>query len=327
MSQSDSQQSRADEEPAPTVLAALRGQREGLSWSAARRLLQSHCVAINGVLCVDEARRLTPGETLSIGTHPFPAPPSDDDVAVLHVDQDIVVVDKPSGMVTLRRLSERSWSAARRAVAPTLDEAVPRLIARHAADRRGTKLRQRRPQLLSVHRIDRDTSGLLVFARNEESKQKIIQQFAEHAAVRRYLAVIPGTIVDQTIRSQLIRDRGDGLRGSTSDTSIGQHAVTHVSTLRRVGEYSELECRLETGRTNQIRIHLAELGHPVCGDIKYRGPVGVPGMEDFSNAPRLALHAAELRFVHPTTGETMHFELPWPVDMRRFLNRLQAGRR
>lgn len=320
-----SRQFTIDDPASQTLLAAVRSQQAGLSWSAARRVVQSRCVAVNGVLCVDEARRLTAGETVTIATRPFPPPPTDDDVTICHVDRDVIVVEKPSGMITLRRTSELSWSAARRALAPTLDEAVPRLIAKHTAERNGTTLKQRRPQLFSVHRIDRDTSGLLVFARNDDARQKIIQQFAEHAAVRKYLAVVPGCLPDQAVRSQLIRDRGDGLRGSTPDTSIGQHAVTHVSTLRRVGEYSELECRLETGRTNQIRIHLAELGHPVCGDIKYRGPFGIPPVPDNSEAPRLALHAAELRFVHPTTRQTMQFQVPWPVDMQRFLNRLQAG--
>jgi 23S rRNA pseudouridine1911/1915/1917 synthase len=86
-----------------------------------------------------------------------------------------------------------------------------------------------------------------------------------------------------------------------------------------------VECRLETGRTNQIRIHLAELGHPICGDIKYSGPFGGPVITDESGTRRLALHAAELKFDHPVTGKSMHFKTAWPADMQRFLNRLQAA--
>ena len=294
-----------------------------------------------------------------------------------HVDKDVIVVEKPSDMTTLRRNSELGWSAARRLQQPTLDECVPRLIREHAAKRnKSRKVHQRLMKLYSVHRIDRDSSGLLVFARNEAAQKKIIQQFADHHAVRMYFALIPGQIADQTIASHFIRDRGDGLRGSTIGTSAGQprtllptdtlaeaaadptdesvragvqeqataavsaegstakppaaatggqQAITHVRSLRSLGRYSELECRLETGRTNQIRIHLAELGHPICGDIKYSGPFGGPVVKDDSGVRRLALHAAELKFDHPVTGKSMHFKTAWPADMQRFLNRLQAA--
>lgn len=368
-----------------TVLAALRRLLPGeTSWSAVRKLQQQRRIAIGGVLCIDEARRLTAGEVVTVSDAPIPPPPTGDDVSVCYVDNDVIVVEKPSGMTTLRRNSELGWSGARRMQQPTLDECVPRLIREHAARRnKSRKIHQRLTKLFSVHRIDRDSSGLLVFARNETAQKKIIQQFADHHAVRMYFAVIPGQIADQTIESYFIRDRGDGLRGSVSDTSsrpldtpaaddaerspesdgaaetgqavgpehttavaeteaavaesdrgqpappvhtpAGQQAITHVRSLRTIGRYSELECRLETGRTNQIRIHLAELGHAICGDIKYSGPLGSPAIVDDSGAPRLALHAAELKFDHPTTGKPMHFETAWPTDMQRFLNRLQAA--
>lgn len=366
-----------------TVLAALRRKLPGgLSWSAVRKIQHERRIAIGGVLCIDEARRLTVGEVVTISDVPVPPPPTDEDVSVCHVDKDVIVVEKPSGMTTLRRNSERGWSAARRMQQPTLDECVPRLIREHAARRnKSRKVHQRLMKLFSVHRIDRDSSGLLVFARNEAAQKKIIQQFADHHAVRLYFALIPGQIPDQTIESHFIRDRGDGLRGSIRDTtvggnhpsttadvqisaavgladetasaaadeqtestaaatgvaeagtaskrsteaSVGQQAVTHVRTLRTLGRYSEVECRLETGRTNQIRIHLAELGHPICGDIKYSGPFGGPVITDESGTRRLALHAAELKFDHPVTGKSMHFKTAWPADMQRFLNRLQAA--
>lgn len=315
------QEFTVDSETPGRILAELRAHSEGLSWKRARSLLHSRRISINGVLCVDEGRQLASGEIIRVTDSPLSAPPSDDDVTVRYVDAQLVIVEKPSGMTTLRRTSEKSWSAARRRVQPTLDESVARLIAQHAAKAKGQRVKQRLPRLYSVHRIDRDTSGLLVFARTEEAQQQIIRQFADHQAVRQYFCVIPGRIADQTIRSQLIRDRGDGLRGSTTDDTIGQSAVTHVKTLRQIGDYSELECSLETGRTNQIRIHLAELGHPVCGDIKYRGPVRSTVPDD-SNAPRLALHAAILRIRNPQTDELLDFRTPWPPDMQRYLNRL-----
>ena len=310
-----------------TIVAAIRRHLpDQPSWSAARKLLHGRRVTIGGVLCVDEGRRLQNGETVAIADRPVPAPPTDKDVRVRYVDKDVVIVEKPSGMVTLRRTSEYSWSWTRRNQQPTLDESVPRLIREHAAKRnKSRKVRPRMPKLFSIHRIDRDSSGLLVFARNETAQQKIIEQFAEHKAVRKYFALIPGRFADQTIESQFIRNRGDGLRGSCSDGSKGQVAITHFRTLRTIGNYSELECHLETGRTNQIRVHLAESGHPICGDIKYRGPFDQPEVKDHSRVPRMALHAAELKFQHPTTEKTMHFETAWPKDMQMFLNRLVAG--
>jgi 23S rRNA pseudouridine1911/1915/1917 synthase len=315
----------ADETQTGTILTALRRWLPGQSWSAVRKLLESRRVAINGVLCLDEARRLSCGESVTIAQRSLPRPPGPDDVTIRFVDRSIVVVEKPAGMVTLRRTSELSWSPQRRSQQPTLDEAVAQLIARHAADRSNTRIKPRLPRLFAVHRIDRDTSGLLVFARHESAQTNIIRQFAQHDTVRKYRALIPGRLADQTICSQLIRDRGDGLRGSTPDTSIGQQAITHIKFLRQIRDCSELECRLETGRTNQIRIHLAELGHPVCGDIKYRGPFGRPDVQDTSGSPRLALHAAQLRFVHPETGQLLQYDSPWPAEMQRFLDQLQGG--
>lgn len=313
----------AGEADTGTILASLRNWLPGTSWSTARKLLHGRRVAVNGVLCLDEARRLTPGETVTVADRPLPPPPTDDHVAIRFIDASIVVVEKPAGMLTLRRASEQGWSLRRRSQQPTLDEVVPRLIARHAAKKANTRVKSRLPQLYAVHRIDRDTSGLLVFARNRAAQQKLISQFAVHEALRIYLAVVPGHPPSQTIRTRLIRDRGDGLRGSTDDTSIVRHAVTHITNLRRVGQYSELVCRLETGRTNQIRIHLAELGHPVCGDIKYRGPFGQPPLPDTSGSPRLALHAARLQFAHPETGKPLDYRSPWPPEMQRFLERLE----
>jgi 23S rRNA pseudouridine1911/1915/1917 synthase len=313
------------------ILAALRQHLpDSPSWTAVKKIFRARRVAIGGVVCVDEGRQLSQGDTVTVWDHPLPPPPTDGDVRITYVDADVVVAEKPSGMVTLRRKSDLNWSWARKNLQPTLDECVPRLIGQHAAGRRGKQRSlQRLPQLFPVHRIDRDTSGLLAFARSQESRTKIIRQFSDHAAVRKYFALIPGAIKDQTVTSHLVRDRGDGLRGNISDNSAdkgsSQRAVTHFETLRRIKGFSELECRLETGRTNQIRIHLAELGHPICGDIKYRGPFGKPPVTDRSKIRRLALHAAELRFEHPTSGKPLHFQTPWPADMRRFLERLESS--
>ncbi|MCA9033935.1 MAG: hypothetical protein KDA91_02340 [Planctomycetaceae bacterium] len=309
-----------DDDAAGAVLSVLRKVIEGSSWKDVRRLLNTRRVSLNGVLCLDEGRKVAAGEVIQVHVDSLPVPPSDKDVVIRWLDQSLVVVEKPSGMLTLRRSTEKNWRPQRKLLQPTLDECVARLVdAKYVRSRSESD-----SELHSVHRIDRDTSGLLVFARNENVQYKLIEQFAAHDAVRRYLSLIPGSIEDQSVRSCFIRDRGDGLRGSSPDGRTGQHAVTHFRTLRSLGALSELECSLETGRTNQIRIHLAELGHPVCGDIKYRGPMGSEPVKDESGVPRLALHATQLRFVHPVTGELLHFESPWPMDMQRFLNRIPS---
>ena len=214
-----------------------------------------------------------------------------------------------------------NWRQQRRDLQPSLEECLARLIAQRENRRDSSTV-----ELLAVHRIDRETSGALAFARTESSQIHLIEQFAAHTSFRRYLCIVPGQVASQTISSMFVRDRGDGVRGSSADGIHGKRAVTHVTPLRRIAEYSELECQLETGRTNQIRIHLAELRHPICGDVKYRGPFQGPPIDDNSRAPRLALHAADLGFVHPKTGENLKFSVPLPRDLQQFIARLEKMR-
>src|SRR5262249_24736641 len=136
------------------------------------------------------------------------------------------------------------------------------------------------PPARAVHRLDRETSGLMVFARTHAAERILAQQFREHATHRRYLAIVQGRVEAQTIRTRLLRDRGDGRRGSTNLPNVGKEAITHVKPLEYLplprgqgrGEgaaYTLIQCKLETGRTHQIRIHLSEQGHPVCGEKVY----------------------------------------------------------
>src|SRR5262249_31997338 len=168
-------------------------------------------------------------------------------------------------------------------------------------------------------RLDKETSGLVVFARTVAAERGLGKQFRAHTVHRRYLAVVPGYVPKQTIRTRLVRDRGDGRRGSTGLADQGKEAVTHVEPVERLPGYTLVACRLETGRTHQIRIHLAELGHPVCGEKVY-GP-----RTDTSGAPRLALHAAELGFRHPAIGEEMRWTMPLPPDLGAVVQRLREG--
>jgi 23S rRNA pseudouridine1911/1915/1917 synthase len=163
-------------------------------------------------------------------------------------------------------------------------------------------------------------------ARSIEAEERLIGQFRRHTAHRVYWAVVHGHPQEQTIESNLARDRGDGRRGSVSNPKIGQRAVTHIRPLEELGDYCLVECRLETGRTNQIRIHLSERGHLVCGDLKYRQPYASKIVDDQSQAPRLALHAAELGFVHPVTDEELLFQMPLPPDLAKFIERLRNAR-
>jgi 23S rRNA pseudouridine1911/1915/1917 synthase len=307
-----------------TVLAALRIMRPGESWSKLRTQLRNSFVSVNNVVCVDEARRVVLGDVIELGQRPRTPPPSPNDVRIHYVDPHVVVVEKPAGMMTHRRPEERHWSAERKARQPTLDEALNERLNRRPAQRgRG---RSRGSLVRCVHRLDRDTSGLLVFARHEEAAEHLIGQFRRHAVHRVYWAIVHGQPRDGTIVSNLVRDRGDGRRGSVANPKVGQRAVTHVRWLEQLGDYSIVECRLETGRTNQIRIHLAEEGHLVCGDPKYNQPYGMEEIHDLSGAPRLALHAAELGFVHPVTGDDVFFQMPFPPDLADLVDRLRRGR-
>ena len=183
------------------------------------------------------------------------------------------------------------------------------------------------PRLRVVHRLDKETSGLVVFARTVAAERGLGKQFHAHTVIRRYLAVVSGFVPPQRIATRFVRDRGDGRRGSTADPDEGREAITHVDVVERLPGYTLLACRLETGRTHQIRIHLAELGHPVCGDKVYHRLADGRELPDRSQAPRLALYAVELGFLHPMTHKELHWEMPLPPDLEAFLDRLRAAGR
>lgn len=305
-----------------SLVAALH-QCLDQSWGQARRLIEKRQVQVNGNLCLDAGRRLTVGEVLHVFPHPLALPPQENSVKIRFIDEHIVVVDKPSGMTTLRHPEERFWPAERRQRQPTLEECLNRIVAKRERPRAGGP--RTPPRVRPVHRLDRDTSGLMVFARSVKAERLLIGQFAQHSIVRRYQAIVAGPVKSMTIDSVLVRDRGDGRRGSSDDEVVGQgkRAVTHVRAIESLGEYTLVECRLETGRTHQIRIHLSEKGHPVCGDKVYSAKRFARSKSDNSGAPRLALHACELGFVHPMSQETMHFEWPLPQDLAVFLRSLR----
>lgn len=311
-----------------TLAAVLRQHRPGTSWSRARQWIQQAAVKVNQVVCLDEARRLRLGDVVELGISHRQRIPIAELVRILHVDRHLIVVDKPSGLTTERRPEERRWPARRKALQPTLDELLPGLLHREPSQStRGpsrSAKRQAAGGVILVHRLDRDTSGVMVVARTAEAAQGLTAQFRKHTAERVYRAVVAGHPGNVTIQSLLVRNRGDGLRGSAA-APVGKEAITHVREIERIGDYALIECRLETGRTNQIRIHLAERNCPVCGEVKYnRRPDGTI-IPDESAAPRLALHAAELAFIHPMTQQPLHFLSPWPEDLATLVRQLRSG--
>jgi len=307
------------EEVGATLAAALRSHLPGQSWNQVRRLIETRRAKVNGELCLDAVRRLKEGDAVELLARPAAKPRQQEALVLRHLDEHLVVVEKPTGLNSVRHPAERQWTARRKALSPTLEDLVPRIIA----GREGRSPRAPQPRLRVVQRLDKETSGLIVFARSVAAERGLGRQFHRHTVVRRYLTVVPGFLPAQRIASFLVRDRGDGRRGSTAVEGVGKEAVTHVEVEERLPGYTVLACRLETGRTHQIRIHLAELGHPVCGDKVYRGRAFAPPAADASGAPRLALHAAELGFTHPVTGEAMHWTMPLPADLAAFLQRLR----
>lgn len=311
----------AAEQAGKTLAALLRLWMPGQTWSQVRKLIDGHRIKVNDDLVLDEARRLKQGDTVAVLPHSERVPDLVDQIPLRHVDPHLVVVEKPAGISTVRHPAERDWLEDRRLLTPTLDD----LVMRQLGMRLPSKKHEPRPRLRIVQRLDKETSGLVVFARTVEAERGLGMQFRRHTVTRRYLTIVPGKVQARTIRSFLVRDRGDGRRGSTTFPNQGKEAITHIQVEETLPGYTLLSCRLETGKTHQIRIHLSELGHPVCGDKVYNRRPDGSILPDPSDAPRLALHATELGFIHPLTEEPMHWDMPLPPDLRAFLDGLRRA--
>jgi 23S rRNA pseudouridine1911/1915/1917 synthase len=270
----------------------------GASWNQVRDLVASGKVSVDGEVVREPTRAVRAGSelrvTMSAPRAKGPALPPD---LIVHMDQQVVVARKPPGISTVPYDENETG---------TLSELVQAVLRRAHGPQ---------PPLGIVHRIDKDTSGLVLFARTLTAKRALKQQFRFHSVARRYVAIAHGAVTPGTLHSRLVKDRGDGRRGSTENPVLGREAVTHVKVLERLRGATLVECQLETGRTHQIRIHLSERGHPLLGERVYsRDYEGT-----ILSAPRLMLHAFELGFEHPTTGTPMHFEQKMPDDMRQVL--------
>jgi 23S rRNA pseudouridine1911/1915/1917 synthase len=301
-----------DEHDAGTTLAAaLRRRLEGRSWNDVRRLVETGKVRVNDVVVTDAAVRVAAGAAIAL-TMAAPRPRAE--VAGFRVafeDGHLVIIEKPAGVASVPYERKDTGTA--------LD-----LIRAHwrRAGRRATAT-----PLYTVHRLDKDTSGLLCFAKTRLAERALHDVFQRHTARREYLAVAQGAVESGRIESSLVADRGDGIRGSARRPGQegAQRAVTHVTALRRLPEATLLRVQLETGRTHQIRVHLSEAGHPLVGETVYVRDLLRAGGRPIPS-PRLMLHAATLGLPHPVTGEPIDLRAAPPPDFIEVLEALGGSR-
>ncbi|MEZ4403137.1 MAG: RluA family pseudouridine synthase [Kofleriaceae bacterium] len=287
---------------AGATLAAVVRDASGEPWSVVKKWIALGKVAVAGAPALEIDRRMRGGEAIEVRlAAPKPRDPSREGDLV-HDDAHVVVIDKPAGISSVP-YDERETGTA-------MD------LIRGAWRRMGRQATQ--TPLLVVHRIDKATSGLLMFAKSKRAELGLAAQLRDHSCERAYRCVAHGVMRARTIESWLVTDRGDGLRGSTGHAHQGKRAVTHVAVVEELRDATVCEVRLETGKTHQIRIHLAEAGHPLVGEEVYDKDYRNAGNRVLA-APRLMLHAMTLGFVHPITGARLRFERPPPPAMRDWI--------
>ena len=282
----------------------VRFQIGELSWQRARRLILSGKLSINGTTVRISTARVKVGDWIEFNPGAREQSATlHQSVPVLFVDSQIVVVNKPAGISTVPfDKNERG----------TLIDLVRQSIESPGSIRP--------PTLHVVHRIDKPTSGVVVFARTRASLLRLKQLFRVHDIERRYLALVRGYLGERTFHSRLVANRGDGKRGSTSNMRLGLDAITHVRAVEHFKSATLVQCRLETGRTHQIRIQLAEAGFPLLGERVY-----AKAAEPVRLARRLMLHAAYLAFSHPLTGLPLEYSSEIPNDMAETIERLRRA--
>jgi len=277
---------------------------EGFSRSAAQRLLEEGAVTRQGVP-VKKSEKLSLGDVLEIA---LPAPaaaeilPQNIPLDVVYEDQDIIVINKPVGLVVHPAPGHP-------------DGTLVNALLYHCRDSLSGIGGRLRPGI--VHRIDRDTSGLIIAAKHDASHLSLAAQLQDHTLYREYEAVVMGNLKEDsgTIDAPIARHRSDRKKMSV-DRADGRAAVTHWTVLKRYPGFTHVQCRLETGRTHQIRVHFASVGHPVLGDTVYGAKKPWPGLAG------QCLHARRLSFLHPRTGARMTLDCPLPQSFRLVLTKL-----
>ena len=296
---------RASEESKNQRLDAfLASSLDGLTRSQAARLIESGEVAVNGKTA-GKSYKLAGGEDIAV-TLPEPEPveavPQDIPLDVVYEDADVIVVNKPSGMVVHPAPGHP-------------DGTLVNVLLYHCAGTLSGVGGALRPGI--VHRIDRDTSGLIIAAKNDAAHQYLSAQLADHTLARTYECIVVGALREDrgTVDAPIARHPTDRKRMAV--VAGGREAVTHWEVIARYPGYTHVRCRLETGRTHQIRVHMAYIGHPILGDTVYGAKKEVPGLTG------QCLHAVGLRFLHPRTHEVVELFCPLPEEFTRMLQKIR----
>ncbi|PIE86110.1 MAG: RNA pseudouridine synthase [Bacteroidia bacterium] len=282
------------------------------------------CILVNNK-AVKSNYKVKPGDVIRVVmTYPkrdFKVVPEDIPLNIVYEDEDLILVNKPAGMVVHPSYGHFQGT-------------LVNALAYYLKDNELFKSDNLRPGL--VHRIDKDTSGILLIAKNDVAKAKLALQFFEHTTDRKYQAIVWGSFKKKegTIEGHIGRSlKNRKIMHVFPDGEYGKHAVTHYKVLEHLGYVSLIECRLETGRTHQIRAHMSHIGHPIFNDATYGGDQILKGtsftkykqfvQNCFKEIPRQALHAKSLGFVHPTSNKYMHFDSNLPEDMNAVYKKWQ----
>ena len=285
----------------------------GLSRERVKGLLADGKVALDGKTFTSGSAKVDAGQTYTVTLpppEPLETPAQDIPLDVVFEDAHLLVVNKPAGMVVHPAAGNR-------------DGTLVNALLHHCKGQLSGINGVARPGI--VHRIDKDTSGLLVVAKSDAAHEGLAKQFADHSITRRYLAVCAGypNPPSGTVSGRIGRSDRDRKKMAVlpDDSTRGKHAVTHFETVKRLDHAALIECRLETGRTHQVRVHCASIGHPLLGDPVYgRTPKPLRATLQQLQFARQALHAARLGFSHPISGESLDFCAELPLDMRELID-------
>ena len=292
-------------EHAGVRLDAFLSADGALTRSQAARLIAEGRVRVNGKPAAKSAR-LSGGETVTVDVPQLretALPPQDIPLDVVYEDDDVIVVNKPTGLVVHPAPGHP-------------DGTLVNALLHHCGDSLSGIGGEKRPGI--VHRIDRDTSGLIIAAKNDAAHLALSAQLKDHSLSRTYECLVTGNMKQDsgTVDAPIGRSSSD--RKKMAVVPTGRRAVTHWEVVARYPGVTHLRCRLETGRTHQIRVHMAYIGHPILGDTVYGAKKPVPGLTG------QCLHATGLRFIHPRTGEPVELHCPLPPEFTAMLQKLQS---
>lgn len=292
-------------EHAGVRLDAFLSADGALTRSQAARLIAEGRVRVNGKPATKSAR-LSGGETVTVDVPQLretALPPQDIPLDVVYEDDDVIVVNKPTGLVVHPAPGHP-------------DGTLVNALLHHCGDSLSGIGGEKRPGI--VHRIDRDTSGLIIAAKNDAAHLALSAQLKDHSLSRTYECLVTGNMKQDsgTVDAPIGRSSAD--RKKMAVVPTGRRAVTHWEVVARYPGVTHLRCRLETGRTHQIRVHMAHIGHPILGDTVYGAKKPVPGLTG------QCLHATGLRFIHPRTGEPVELHCPLPPEFTAMLQKLQS---